>query len=433
MRIAKVVLVLLSAGVLVGAGYYAGTRHAPHAGAEAKKELWHCPMHPEFTSDRQQPCPICGMDLVLVDGPGDAPAAATGGEVVAGRAPLTLSAEKRQVLGVASEPVKRGEGARTLRTVGVVAVDERRLHHVHTRFEGYVEHLHVDFTGKFVEEGEPLLSIYSPDLVATQQEYLLALKAQREMERRGAPETAAAGRGLLEAARQRLLLWDIPEAELTRLEASGAPQRTLELRSRISGYVVAKNVDHGQRVMPQDTLFEIADLSRLWVLADVYEHDLPNVKLGQPGEITVPSLAGRTFRGTVTYVAPTVEEKTRTVKVRLEVDNPGGILKPDMYVDVTLETGGAPALVVPFAAVIDAGERRLVFLDRGEGRYEPREVRLGARVEGGYQVLAGLDEGDRVVTAANFLIDSESSLEAALRGLKPTPGEAAPAAPAHQH
>jgi Cu(I)/Ag(I) efflux system membrane fusion protein len=416
MRVARVVAVLVSAGLLVGAGYYAGTRHAPHPGAEAKKELWHCPMHPEFTSDRQQPCPICGMDLVLVDGPGAAPAAE--GEVVAGRAPLALSAEKRQVLGVASEPVKRGAGARALRTVGLVAVDERRLHHVHTRFEGYVEHLHVDFTGKYVKEGEPLLSIYSPELVATQQEYLLALKAQREMEKKGAPQTAAAGRGLLDAARQRLLLWDIPADELARLEVSETPRRTLELRSRISGYVVEKNVDHGQRVMPQDTLFEIADLSRLWVLADVYEHDLPSVKLGMPGEITVPSLAGRRFNGTVTYVAPTVEEKTRTVKVRLEVDNPGGVLKPDMYVDVVLKTGGASALVVPFAAVIDAGERRLVFLDRGEGRYEPREVRLGARLEGGFEVLAGLDEGDRVVTAANFLIDSESSLEAALRGLK---------------
>lgn len=429
MRPLKIVSFLLAAAVLIAGGYFAGTRNAPTAAAA--KELWHCPMHPEFTSDHQQPCPICGMDLVKVDGPGESGPVAPVGEAVAGRVPLTLSADKQQRLGVASEPVKRGEGARSLRTVGVVAVDERRLHHVHTRFEGYVEHLHVDFVGKYVTAGEPLLSIFSPELVATQQEFLLALRAQREMEAKGAPDTAAGGRGLLDAARQRLLLWDIPADELARLEVSGTPQRTLELRARNSGYVVAKNVYHGMRVMPQDTLFDIADLSKLWVLADVYEHDLPQVRVGMPGLIKVPSLGDRTLRGVVTYVAPTVEEKTRTVKVRLEVDNPGGLLKPDMYVDVALQAFGGPALVVPFAAVIDAGERRLVFLDLGEGRYEPREVRLGSRAEGGYEVLAGLDEGDRVVTAANFLIDSESSLEAALRGIKA--GAAASPAAAHQH
>lgn len=429
MRALKIVSFLLAAAVLVAGGYFAGTRNAP--AAAAAKELWHCPMHPEFTSDRQQPCPICGMDLVKVDGPGASGAAAPVGEAVAGRVPLTLSADKRQRLGVASEPVRRGEGTRSLRTVGVVAVDERRLHHVHTRFEGYVEHLHVDFVGKHVTAGEPLLSIFSPELVATQQEFLLALRAQREMEQKGAPDTAAGGRGLLDAARQRLLLWDIPADELARLEVSGTPQRTLELRAQSSGYVVAKNVYHGMRVMPQDTLFDIADLSRLWVLADVYEHDLPQVRVGMPGLIKVPSLGDRALRGVVTYVAPTVEEKTRTVKVRLEVDNPGGRLKPDMYVDVALQAGGGPALVVPFAAVIDAGERRLVFLDHGDGRYEPREVRLGARAEGGYEVLSGLVEGDRVVTAANFLIDSESSLEAALRGMKADAAGSPAATPHH--
>jgi Cu(I)/Ag(I) efflux system membrane fusion protein len=293
-----------------------------------------------------------------------------------------------------------------------------------------VEQLYVDFTGKSVQKGDPLLSIYSPDLVATQQEYLLAWRARQELARTGAAAVVRGGEGLLEAARQRLLFWDIEPHDIEELERTGTVMRSLDLHAEMSGYVVQKTAFHGMRVTPADTLFDIADLSSLWVLADVYESDLPAVRLGMSAELTLPFVPGRSWRGPVTYIAPTVEEKTRTVKVRLEVDNAAGLLKPDMYVDVVLHAGGEPGLVVPASAVIDAGERRLVFIDRGEGRYEPREVRLGARVEGGYEVLSGLADGDLVVTAANFLIDSESSLEAALRGIK-SDAAASPAATPH--
>jgi len=457
---------------LAGLGYWAGSAHRTGATDTAMSvpvpapALYHCPMHPDYTSDQPGKCPICGMDLVPVapakpEGVGerrivyyrspmdpsvrsDKPAkdsmgmdfipvyedeASGQGSGVSGRAFVNLTPQKRQMLGVSSEPARRAPLARTIRTVGRLAVDERRLHHIHTKFDGYVEHLYVDFTGKFVKKGDPLLSIYSPDLVATQQEYLLAWRARQELARTGAAAVARGGEGLLEAARQRLLFWDIEPHDIEELARTGTVMRSLDLHAESSGYVVQKTAFHGMRVTPADTLFDIADLSRLWVLADVYESDLPAVRLGMSAELTLPFVPGRTWRGPVTYIAPTVEEKTRTVKVRVEVENHGGLLKPDMFADVVLQTDLGQGLVVPESAVIDAGERRLVFVDHGEGHLEPREVGLGIKVSGAWQVLRGLEAGEKVVTSANFLLDSESSLKAALAGLTP----ASPAPSGHQH
>jgi Cu(I)/Ag(I) efflux system membrane fusion protein len=336
------------------------------------------------------------------------------------------------MLGVRSEPVRRAALERTLRTVGRVTVDERRLHHIHTKYEAYVEHLNVDFTGKFVRRGEPLLSLYSPELVATQQEYLLALRAQKQLSGSTLPQVARGGVDMLEAARQRLLLWDIRPADIARLEGTGEVQRTLSLYSPVSGYVVQKTAYHGMRVTPADTLFDIADLSHLWVLADVYESDLPTVRLGMPAELTVTYLPGKTWSGKVTFISPTVEEKTRTIKVRVEVDNTGEELKPEMFADVVLRTSLGEGVVVPESAIVHAGERQLVFLDHPDGRLEPREVHVGGKVAGGVQVLHGLTTADRVVTSANFLLDSESSLKATLAAMASAP-PATPPAVAHQH
>jgi Cu(I)/Ag(I) efflux system membrane fusion protein len=368
------------------------------------------------------------MTLVPIEpGPGAGAALPT---LVAGRIAVTLSPERRQFLGVRSEPLRARPLTRTIRTVGRVAVDERRLHHVHTKFEGYVEHLHVDFTGKLVRKGEPLLSIFSPELVATQQEYVLAYRAQRELAGSGIASLTAGTAELLEAARRRLLLWDIRAEDIARLERTGEVERTLDLHAEIGGYVVQKNVYHGMRVMPADTLFDIADLSRLWVLADVYESDLPSVRLGMRARLELPYLPGRVWTGTVTNVAPTVEEKTRTIKLRVEVANQDDALKPDMFADVFLQADLGRGVAVPENALIRSGDRTLVFLDRGEGRFEPREVSIGSPVNGSFQVLSGVTAGDRVVTSANFLIDSESSLRAALAGM--SSGDQCPA-PAHQH
>jgi RND family efflux transporter MFP subunit len=430
--------------------------------ASAQQAKYHCPMHPTYVSDKPGDCPICGMKLVPIEptpapAPKAAPAPAAGGrrilfyrspmdpnvrsdkpvkdsmgmdfvpvyqdEVersagsIPGRAVVTLSPERRSLLGVRSEDVREIRIEKSVRTVGRVAPDERRLAHMHTKFEGYVERLYVDFTGKFVAKGDPLLAIYSPDLVATQQEYLLALRAQKQLGNSQIASVAQGGSSLLEAAKQRLLLWDISSSDIADIERTGTVRRTLDLYADASGFVVEKNVVQGMRVMPTDTLFVIADLSHVWVMADVYDSDLSTVRLGMPAEVTVSYQPGRTWRGAVTNIAPTVDEKTRTIKVRIEVANEGGALKPDMFTDVMLTTDMGRGLVVPDGAVIDTGERKLVFLDRPDGTIEPREIEVGVRLPEGYQVLKGLARTDRVVTAANFLLDSESSLKAALSAL----------------
>ena len=353
MRLWAVALVVAGATGLLAVGCR-GERPA-QAVATAR---YHCAMHPTYVSDKPGDCPICGMKLVPIESE-----ARTDAGTIPGRASLSLSPEKRQRLGIRSEEIHHGPLTRVMRTVGRVAVDERRLHHIHTKYDGYVEHLYVDFTGKFVERDEHLLSIYSPELVATQQEYLLAYNAQKQMAESGIPSVAQGSLDLLEAARQRLLLWDMRSEDIEALEKAGKVSRTIDLHSDVAGYVVQKMAFHGMRVTPADTLFDIADLSQVWVLADVYESDLPLVRIGMQGELTVPYLPGRRWRGAVTYVNPTVEEKTRTVKVRIELRNEGRLLKPDMFADVQLRAELGPSLSVPESAVIDSGGRRLVFLD----------------------------------------------------------------------
>ncbi|HVN51099.1 MAG TPA: efflux RND transporter periplasmic adaptor subunit, partial [Acidimicrobiales bacterium] len=323
-----------------------------------------------------------------------------------------------------------------MRTVGRVTMDERRVHHVHTKYEAYVEELYVNFVGQRVRRGEPLAALYSPELVATQQEYLLALRAQQQLAGGGVASAEQGGRDLLQAAKQRLLFWDMAPRDIEALERTGDASRTVKLYAALPGYVIAKTAVHGMRVTPSDTLFEIADLSAVWILADVYESDLADVTVGMAARVSLPYQAGRAWNGAITYIDPLLDAATRTIKVRLEVGNQDAALKPDMFVDVVLRRDLGRQLFVPESAVLRAGERRIAFLDRGDGRLEPREVALGDRVEGGYAVVSGLSDGDRVVTSANFLIDSESSLTAALSAL-PAPGHLQGAAPAlppiHHH
>jgi Cu(I)/Ag(I) efflux system membrane fusion protein len=413
-------------------------RGGPESKAVAGPARYHCPMHPTYVSDRPGDCRICGMKLVPFEaGPSPEPASAT----LAGRAAVHLSAERRMLLRPRSEAVRVRPVRRTLRTVGRVAVDERRLHHIHIKYDGYVEHLYVDFTGRFVRKGEPLLSIYSPELLATQQEYLLAFRAKEKLGASGIASVAEGGLDLLAAARQRLLFWDVRPDDIAALERTGEVKRTLDLHAEVSGFVVQKMAFHGMRVTPADTLYDIADLSRLWVLADVYEADLPLVRLGMPAEVAVPYRPDRTYAGFVTNVAPTLDEKTRTVKVRIEVANEGQELKPEMFADVRLAVDLGRKLVCPESAVLEAGERRIVFLmtehDAG-ATLEPREVALGRKLDEGYEVHSGLAEGDLVVVSANFLLDSESSLRAALadiagEGASPRPSPSSAAGRGHVH
>jgi Cu(I)/Ag(I) efflux system membrane fusion protein len=427
----RTLIVLGLIGAATGGGLVMCRQAAsPRPGVSQSKVIYQCAMHPQITSDRPGSCPICGMTLVKVQAGGaPAPSSAASG-TPSGRSVVTLSAERRAALGLRTAPVVSTDINRSIRTVGRVAIDERRLKHVHTKFEAYIEDLRVDFVGKIVQRGEVLASVYSPELVATQQEYLLAYRAQQRLGRSGIPSVAQGGVDLLDAARQRLLLWDIRASDIERLGRTGEVRRTLDLVSPVSGYVMAKTAQQGMRVTPGDTLFTIADLSRLWVLADVYEADLPSVRVGSPSTVTLSYLPGRSWDGRVTWIAPTVDPQTRTIKVRVEIDNRGEELKPEMFADVELRVGRGRGLVVPDGAVLNSGSRQLVFVDLGEGRLEPREVTLGSKTDKGVQVLSGVGEGEQVVTAANFLLDSESSLKAALQSIASAPGAAPGGSPA---
>jgi RND family efflux transporter MFP subunit len=468
----RAIAITALAAALIGGGALACRRDASvGAGSPASQQLYQCPMHPTYVSDRPGQCPICKMDLVPMTPPvGAASPASSGaptgsrkvlfyrspmnpsihspvpskdemgmdyvpvyedeaiGQVVSGRAMVALSPERRQLLGVRSEPVARRHLERTIRTVGRVAVDERLLHHVHTKYEAYVEKLYVNFVGQFVRKGDHLAALYSPELVATQQEYLLAYRAQQSLAGSSIASVARGASDLLEAARQRLLFWDMDPEDIAALARTGRVSRTVDLHAELPGYVIQKAAIHGMRVTPADTLFDIADLSRVWILADISESDLPLVSVGMASEATLPYEAGRTWRGSVAYVDPLVDPATRTVKARIDVVNADMALKPDMFATVLLRRDLGLALFVPESAVLKPGDRQLVFVDLGDGRLEPRDVATGERVEGGYAVLSGLREGERVVTSANFLIDSESSLKAAIAVMGTPPA----ARPAHQ-
>lgn len=326
---------------------------------------------------------------------------------------VRLSADRQQFLGVVLTPVNKRSLAREVRTVGRVEYDERKLAFVNTKFAGWIERLDVDFTGVYVRKGQTLMSIYSPDLVSAQEEYLLAMKAVRSM-----PEGASSSRELLDASRRRLLSWDIRESHIQDLERTGRARRTLDIHSPISGYVIEKMALQGLHIEPGMNLYKIADISRVWIDAAIYQYEVSLVKVGQEATVQLSYAPGETLTGRVAYVYPYLDEETRTVTVRIEFANPETKLKPGMYAEVLLRSDQGEALAVPKSAVLDTGSRKLVFVSRGEGRFDPREIRTGYLAGDYYQVLEGLREGEQVVTSANFLIDSESQLSTATGQMK---------------
>ena len=327
---------------------------------------------------------------------------------------VQVSPERQQLIGVKSGIVELRPLEKVIRTVGRVDYDEKRIVTVSPKIGGWIEDLFVDFTGKYVRQGEPLLAIYSPELVSTQEEYLLALRAKKDWVKSPFPEVAGSGASLTEAARRRLKLWDITDDQIEVLEETGEPRKTMTLYSPFSGFVLEKVAFKGMNVVPGMVLFKLADLSVVWVLAEIYESELPFVRLGQQAVIQLSYLPGETFGGKAIYIYPSLDPVTRTAKVRFEVPNETGRLKPEMFANVEIKLRLGAKLVVPEGAIIDTGVRQMAILDRGNGYFEPREVKVGSKVDSYYEVIKGLKAGERVVTSANVPDRLESKLKAGL-------------------
>jgi Cu(I)/Ag(I) efflux system membrane fusion protein len=466
-------LMLLALAVGAGGTWFALRAHAGHESgpastsqAPAKKKMYQCPMHPGVLYDHPGDCPTCGMKLVEVDQRGEPEAApATPGDkgkilfyrnpmdpkvqshtpmkdemgmdyipvyeadlkgqsgpAVEGLATVKIDPERQQLIGLTTMPVAEGPVGGDLRTTARVAVDETRVRHIHVKVDGYVEKLFVDFVGRAVAKGQPLFSYYSPDFVSAQQEYLLALKIQKSL---AGGSLQGSGADLLDAARRRMALWDVPDSELQELERTGQVRKDLTLRSPITGVVTAKTAVEGIRLSPADTPFEVTDLSHVWGVADVYEPELSRIKLGMPADLALGTFPGRTFRGRVAFIDPQVDPKSRTVKVRVDLPNAKGELKPEMYGEMVLQSQTRRGLVVPVDAVLDSGSRKIVFVAQGEGKFEPREIQVGSNLGESVEVRSGLKPGETVVTRANFLVDSESRLKAALAQFTSKPAPAA--------
>jgi Cu(I)/Ag(I) efflux system membrane fusion protein len=407
----KLLVVMLMAAAWVG-GYGYGRWYAKPPAGERKPLYWVDPMHPWYKSDVPGIAPDCGMKLVAVYPGDEARYDRRANKLPVGSVQITP--EKQQLIGVEYGTVQYETVHSSVRAVARVALDETKISKVHSKLEGWIDQVFVDFTGQQVRQGDPLLTIYSPEALATEQEYLLAIKAQHMMHDNPVHEMLGSTENLVAAAKKRMELWDIGDGQIAEITASGVPLKNLTLSSPITGFVMERNVFAKQRIMPETALYTIADLSRVWVMADVFEYEAAAVRAGTPATLTLSYLPGRTFRGRVNYILPQVDAATRTLKVRIEFDNPDFALKPDMYGEVEFQTGGGRRLVVAQTAVMNSGDRQVVFVDRGKGYFEPREVTTGARSDGNVEIVTGLQPGERIVISGNFLIDSESQLKTAL-------------------
>lgn len=371
-------------------------------------KYWVAPMDPKYIRDEPGKSPM-GMDLVPVyeeEGGEKLPASTIRID------PITM-----QNMGVRTAPVRRMSLAKSIRALGTVTYDETRVAVVNLKFDGWVEELFVNYMGESVKKGQPLFTIYSPELVTAQEEYLLAVRQTRSLGGSLYPSISKNANSLLAAAKQRLLYWDLEPAQIQHLGKSGKPVKAITVYSPANGVVTKKMALAGQFIKAGMNLYEIADLSRVWVDVEVYEYELPYVHRGMAVEMELSYLPGRKFKGEVLFIYPYLDPKSRTARLRLAFDNSDGTLKPDMYGNVFLESLiDADALVIPQEAVIDSGVRKVVFVSLGGGKFEPRNVQLGIEgADNSFQVLEGLQEGENIVTSAQFMFDSESRLREAIQ------------------
>lgn len=469
-----VAAVLVVVAVAGGAGYRLGLFGShDHETTAAKGEKYTCGMHPWIISDKPGTCPICGMKLTKIsetpppqeaakqmseaeDFFSDKAKAAPKGprrilyyrnpmnpsitspvpmkdemgmdyvpvysdEVQApaagapeGLATVRVGEEALRFSGVQTAPATLEKLGRSVRTVGTVVPDETRVRHVHTKIDGWVEKLHINFMGQVVHKGQPILSIYAPELLATQEEYLRARDTAAKFEKSPSPDVRRLGQELLNSARRRLELFDVPAGAVAQLGRTGKVQRAVTLVAPVDGFVTGKEIFEGQKVEPGMELFNVTDLSRVWIEAELYEYEASAVKVGQTATLTLAYDPGVVLRGKVAYVLPFLTPESRTLKVRFEFANPKLTLKPQMFADVALDVDAAQGVVVPDSALIDTGVRKIAFVEVSQGTFEPREVKVGVRGEGRAQIVSGIRAGEKVVVKANFLLDSESRLRAAL-------------------
>jgi len=382
---------------------------------------YHCPMHPTYISDKPGDCPICGMRLVpiektkgmnLVPVKDEAAPAAT--STVEGHSTVSLSPEKIRLAGIQTAEAKVESLDSKIRASGIVTADETLVRHVHTKTAGWVEKLFINFTGQLVRKGEPILSIYSPELLASQEEYLRSLEASRKFQASTLPDVKQGGMELVAASKKRLELFDVPAGFIERLEKTGKPQRDVTLLAPSSGYITSKQIYEGQQVAPEQELFTVTDLSKVWIEADFYEYEARLVKVNEKAVFTTPYYPGKELTGKVAFIFPYMNTQARTLKVRFDFANKDMMLKPGMFVNVGMDTGGKKGVTIPDSAVLDTGVRQIVYVDSGNGVFEPRIVKVGMRGGGRALILSGLTAGERVVVKGNFLVDSESRIKAAV-------------------
>jgi Cu(I)/Ag(I) efflux system membrane fusion protein/cobalt-zinc-cadmium efflux system membrane fusion protein len=359
--------------------------------------------------------PMAGM-------PGTGPAPKTGEPATTPRGDVTIDPRRQQLIGVRTAPVTREPMQHILRTVGIVRYNETSLADINLRLEGWIRDLYVDYTGQPIQKGQPLFTLYSPDLLATQQEYLLALKTRDQMQGSVIPDARDRAEQLVAAARQRLALWNLPEEEIRTLDEKRQAPEAVVFRSPASGFVIEKQALQGMHVMPGQTLYKVANLSTVWVEADVYEQEMALARVGQRATVTLDAYPGESFQGRAIYIYPFVEENSRTVKVRFQFENARGRLKPGMYANVEIQGTEARGLTVPANALLDSGTDKVVFVAEGDGYFTPRTVKVGRNLGDRIEILDGVKEGEQVATGATFFLDSESQLRAGLQNYEAPKG-----------